>query len=262
MQALVLADLATDVVLGLVAERGHLDVGSRRTRRDPSFEDYLDAISKSDDKRVLELATYVEALRALHRSRNRVQHDGAAFDDATTSRHVSVATAFLREAYSTLFDADFESYSFASLVTFSTARQELLQAQEEIAAGNPDAAVFSAARALSAGRMEYTEVRQRRGQKSYLALLSSSGSLSGMRLDPEVVQDISNIADLLELMRFGVDIDEVLSYFERAPGAERPPGGSHWLRIGATHVDSISEARRQVHFVSRLLFLMGRQLNE
>jgi hypothetical protein len=264
MKALWLADLAVDMMLSTVISYLGLSLKSGNAKR-PMFEDLEKTVFEDSTPTLSGLKTHRSLANTVHNQRNGVQHQGISPSLTTARDCVYGAENFLRDAFKNVFNVELETFSLSDFITFEKAKEYLKEAEKHFAEGNYTECSWIAAQAFEQGKDDFYRMVRGDGENSWKRPYSWShdmkekgkhnpiGTHSSYQKENEA---ITEIAEVLEISRYGLDIHRVLLFFQTAPRTEQNLGRTMWMRFGEPKDFSIEEAKFILAFSTEALYRM------
>jgi hypothetical protein len=259
MKALWLADLAVDMMLATIVSHLGLKLVSGKPQM-PMFPDLEKTVFDVSNPTLSGLLPHQTKVNAVHKQRNSIQHDGTPPSLTAARDCVYGAETFLKDAFKSVFSADLETFSLSDFITFEEARECLKEAEKHFACGDYTECTWLATQAFESGSKEFYKAVRGEGLDRLRRPYSWSRSLKekGKFTIPRERENkaISEIAEVLELTRFGLDLHRVILFFQIVPKVFQPSGSEVRMRAGEHQTFSIEVAKFILEFSSDALYRM------
>lgn len=259
MKALWFTDLAVDMMLATVISHLNLPLKSKK----PMFDDLEKTIFDSQDARLSGLRPHRVLINTLHNQRNGVQHQGISPSLQTARDCVYGAENFLRDAFK-VFGLELNTFSLSDFIAFEEAKKYLKEAEKYFTNNDYTESAWMATQAFEQGKREFYKTVRGESESSFLRPYSWSHSVKEKGRHPGDIYSyngnenpaITEIAEVLELTRFGLDLHRVILFVQAVPEVYQPLGSDVWVRAGEHRTFSIDEAKFILDFSIDALYRM------
>jgi hypothetical protein len=208
--------------------------GSLKPTKQDTFYDVLTAANEAAIKATKEFLPLIGEIKALHETRNGVQHNATIPDVSTVQRYIVYCSDFLARTFTLCFHVSIEELHLADAIRTDKLRAILTVAEDESNKKNYEGSIMSSAHAFAflqrIQRIIQESDRWRRevdGSARYRISQITNGLLCedrhkhakdelGRLLD-SIVLETEYLRDRIEILSLGVNVQEYNYFRQKAP---------------------------------------------